>query len=120
MLTLSQYQDAAQRAWTVNRLRDIARLTGWQTAIAIATGCETSWVKTAEAGRGPPYTRTTEERVLPDIWASGRRIDRATQDRNDKLIVGKADRVHYALGVLGVESDFEKLDLDNDENSKED
>jgi hypothetical protein len=37
-----QYQNSEQRIWTINRLRDIARLTGWQTALAIATGCETS------------------------------------------------------------------------------
>ncbi|KAG0649522.1 hypothetical protein D0Z07_4259 [Hyphodiscus hymeniophilus] len=114
-----QYQNAAQRAWTVDRLRDIARLTGWQTALAIATGCETSWVKIGELGRGPPYSRTSEERVVPDIWNSGRRVDRAIEaskaNEERRLVIPKADRIHYALGVLGVEEDFEHLDLDNDE-----
>jgi hypothetical protein len=31
------------------------------------------------------------------------------------LIISGADRVHYALGMLGVEEDFENLDLDNDD-----
>lgn len=110
-----QYQDAGQRLWTINRLSDISRLTGWQTATAIATGCETSWVKAAEAGQGPPYTRVTEERMQKDIWANGRRVDRATQDRdgNNQLVVSKTDRVFYALGVLGLEHDFENLDVED-------
>ncbi|TVY64287.1 putative transcriptional regulatory protein, partial [Lachnellula suecica] len=67
-----QYQDATQRAWTVNRLRNVARLTGWQTAHAIAAGCETSWCKAAEMGKGPPYTRVSEQREVPDDWQSAR------------------------------------------------
>jgi len=43
---------------------DIHRLTGWQTGLSIAIGCETAWVKAAENKRGPPYTRVTE-RELP-------------------------------------------------------
>ncbi|KAH6663471.1 hypothetical protein B0J14DRAFT_661984 [Halenospora varia] len=125
-----------QRAWTITRLRDIARLTGWQTALAIATGCETFWVKAAELGKGPPYTRTREERITPDIWNSGKRVHRIEWDnrgkeggreigggmgegnggmgREGRLVVSGSDRVHYALGVLGLEEDFERLDLDND------
>lgn len=94
-------------------------MTGWQTALAIATGCETSWVKTGELGRGPPYVRTSEERVVPDIWSSSRRIDRALEGKTNeerRLVIQRSDRVHYALGILGVEGDFENLDLDNDEN----
>ena len=55
-----QFRDAAQRGWTISKLRDIARLTGWQSAATIAAGCETAWVKTFEAGRGPPYQRTMD------------------------------------------------------------
>ncbi|EKD19726.1 uncharacterized protein L3040_001926 [Drepanopeziza brunnea f. sp. 'multigermtubi'] len=109
-----QLQVASQREWTVCRLRDIARLTGWQTALAVATGCETSWVKMGELGRGPPYTRTTERRVVPDIWASARRIDVALEGKTDEekmLVMAKSDRVQYALGVLGLEEDFEGLDV---------
>ena len=113
-----QYQDPAQRLWIITRLRDIARLTGWETAIAVVTGCETSWIKNAELGRGPPYTRTTEKRVVTDIWTTSRRVDRAFQAKGveeEKLIVARTDRVHYALGLLGVEEDFENLDLDEEE-----
>jgi hypothetical protein len=93
-------------------------LTGWQTALAIVTGCETSWVKVGELGRGPPYIRTSEERVVPDIWNSSRRVDRFAEGRSSQdgqLVIEKADRVHYALGLLSIEEDFENLDLDNDE-----
>ncbi|TAQ83239.1 hypothetical protein B7494_g8441 [Chlorociboria aeruginascens] len=113
-----QYQNAAQRSWSVNRLRDIGRLTGWQTAFAIATGLETSWIKVFELGKGPPYTRTGEERKIPADWCQGRRVDKVLAGRyksEGRLVVHRADRIHYALGVLGVEEDFEHLDLDNDE-----
>lgn len=67
-------------------------------------------------GRGPIYSRSTEEREVPDIWNSSRRLDRALEDkRNDetRMVIGRSDRVHYALGILSVEEDFERLDLDN-------
>jgi hypothetical protein len=54
-----QYQDAAQREWTVTRLLEIDRRTGWASAGVIARGCETSWEKAAAMGRGPPYERRT-------------------------------------------------------------
>ncbi|TVY36121.1 hypothetical protein LSUB1_G005345 [Lachnellula subtilissima] len=111
-----QYQNAAQRSWTVTRLHDIARLTGWQTSLAIATGCETSWCKTAELGKGPAYTRITTPREVPDIWLKPRRADEAFEAKtnDERRVVSGGDRVHYALGILGVEEDFETLDLDND------
>lgn len=111
-----QYQDPAQRLWTVTRLINIARLSGWQTARAIATGCETSWVKTGEAGMGPPWSRKVVERGEEDkegIWSTGRRADRAGQDRGfeGELVVARTDRVYYALGVLGLEKDFDRLEV---------
>jgi hypothetical protein len=51
-----QYTDAAQRGWTVATLHNISRLTGWQSADKIATGCESAWYFTAKAGQGPHYT----------------------------------------------------------------
>jgi len=110
-----QYQDSAERFWTVSRLRSIARLTGWQTALAIALGCEKTWTKAGELGRSPPYTPSNEEQKLPDIGINSRRIDRAFSGKSSeerRLVIEKPDRVHYALAVLGLEGDFENLDLD--------
>lgn len=110
-----QLQDASQRSWTILRLRDIARLTGWQTALAVATGCETSWIKMGELGKGPVYVRTKDRRVVPDIWDGSRRIDRALEGKTSeekRIVIEKSDRVQYALGVLGLEEDFEGLDLE--------
>merc|ERR1712224_551488 len=39
-----QYQDAQQRRWVVNRMHEITRLTGWQSARHIAGGCESGWI----------------------------------------------------------------------------
>ncbi len=68
-----------------------------------------------ELGKGPVYIRTREERIVPDIWASSRRIDRALEGKTSeerRLVIEKSDRVQYALGVLGLEEDFEGLDLE--------
>ena len=75
-------------------------------------------MKTGELRMGPPYTRTSEEKAVPDIWSSSRRIDRALEGKTNErqLVIGRSDRAHYALGVLSIEEDFENLDLDNDEN----
>ncbi len=113
-----QYQDPAQRHWLVQRCFDVKRLTGWQTSNAIAMGCESVWVKTAEAGRGPPYSRLLEKKIDQSIWYTARRrIDHVISERNDltKMIVARTDRVHYALGLLGVEEDFENLEFDTDD-----
>jgi hypothetical protein len=55
-----QYIDSAQRGWTISKLRDISRLTGWKSAEAIAGGCEKAWIVAAKQGRGPPYQRSFE------------------------------------------------------------
>jgi hypothetical protein len=106
----------------VQRLSDIKRLTGWKTANAIALGCESSWVKAAEAGRGPPYTRVMDREPERIVWYTARRrVDQVLSERRDseKLIVAKTDRVHYALGLLGVEEDFENLAFENDNDQKD-
>lgn len=59
-----QFTNAVQRGWTVAKLRDIARLTGWQTAASIAGGCEVSWYTQYRKGQGPPYEYTAN--IQPD------------------------------------------------------
>ncbi|KAG9229751.1 hypothetical protein BJ875DRAFT_177734 [Amylocarpus encephaloides] len=123
-----QVQTLLQRATLIIHLHHIARLTGWQTALAIANGCETSWLKSAEFGSGPPHTRFDIDTLVSsptsmtdarlDIWDTGRRIDRALAGRTQSQRVGmlnEGGRVHYALGVLGVESDFEGLEMGHDD-----
>lgn len=55
-----QYVDPAQRGWTIAKLRDVSRLTGWKTSDAIAAGCEKAWIVAAKHGKGPPYERSFE------------------------------------------------------------
>lgn len=57
-----QYQGQDEREWTVKKLRDITRLTGWRTAAIAASGCEGAWIKAAENGKGAPYKRPEGER----------------------------------------------------------
>ncbi|KAI6785114.1 UPC2-regulatory involved in control of sterol uptake [Emericellopsis cladophorae] len=96
-----------------------------QSARHIAHGCESGWIKAAELGRGPPYTRlATEDKPAESVWTSARRIDRRIQELRDsssaegtgdgKIILPMTERAHYAVGLLGIESDFNHLELTDD------
>lgn len=106
----------------MRRLHDIARLTGWQSARQIADGCESTWLKAAQLGKGPPYQRAPDvQAMLPQsVWENTRRIDRRFQElssdqannrREQRFVLTKSERAHYALGLLSVEHDLERLEL---------
>ncbi|KAI2635239.1 hypothetical protein GGS21DRAFT_101366 [Xylaria nigripes] len=160
-----QFQDEAQRHWLIRRLRDIGRLTGWQSAHQIADGCESAWLKAASLGRGPAYRQPPEPEdeanakdvrsrnevrkrhvtrpsdVSPPgmawVWGNPRRLDRRILEEDGaaaaaaaaagggggygkgtdskKIVLAKGEKAFYAMGLLTVEQDLEKLDLDSDE-----
>jgi len=62
------------------------------------------------------YTRTTYHCGMLDTVVAVRRVDKKLQEVGDqsKLVIKNADRVHYALGLLGVPEDFERLDLEGE------
>ncbi|KAI0413591.1 hypothetical protein F5X98DRAFT_366449 [Xylaria grammica] len=157
-----QLQDEAQRYWLVRRLRDIARLTGWQSAHQIADGCESAWTKAAQLGRGPPYkpppdsedeedakevrkrheAKQRQAQRPPDlappgmswVWGNPRRLDRRILEEDGaaaagsggygmatdskKIVLAKGEKAFYAMGLLTVEQDLEKLDLDSGDREK--
>lgn len=102
-------------------MHDVARLTGWQSARQIATGSESAWTKAAQLGQGPPYSppdnvdRSDPSVGAPSIWGQPRsiqnRIQEVSADEGNKLVLAKSERAFYALGLLGVQEDLEKLDL---------
>lgn len=108
-----QYTAVEQRHATVSRIFSIARKTGWGTADLIANGCETAWVRAAEAGRGPPYERLLRAGALAsaDARLNGsyesldpiHQLDEDTDRRNVR--VKATARLHWAIGLLGMESD---------------
>ena len=112
-----QFQDPAQRGWTITKLRDVARMTGWQTAALIASGCERAWVRAAELGRGPPYERTMSSNAQDDRVAGRSRDPRLMaerpKDNNDRRFVkvNAGTRVYWAMGILSVEEDMQELSL---------
>lgn len=124
-----QFQDASQRGWTISKLRDIAQKTGWQTSAAIAAACEVSWEKMGEAGKGPPY-KTTMDRNNTDLRVRRKNKlgDGSAEEEADNSSTGpglpaygrnaihinQSTRVHWALGLLSVEKDIEKLHLDKE------
>ncbi|OAL39324.1 hypothetical protein AYO20_01194 [Fonsecaea nubica] len=125
-----QYTDAVQRGWTISKLKDVERRCGWRTSGAIAGACETAWERMAQAGRGPPYERTlaahdedirmskTSAKSSP---ASGGPSDAATEQHesefvnHDRSLIDRSSstRVHWALGLLSVEEDIQKMALED-------
>jgi hypothetical protein len=110
-----QYQSDVQRHWLIRRLHDTARLTGWQSARQIADGCESAWTKAASRNRGPPYTRAPDIKLetMKSVWGLPRRIDRRISEIDGKIVLAKAEKAHYALGLLSVQEDLERLDLES-------
>ncbi|KAL7627647.1 hypothetical protein AAE478_001840 [Parahypoxylon ruwenzoriense] len=118
-----QYREDFQRQWLIRRLHDIARLTGWQSARQIAVGCESAWTKAAQLGRGPPYARSVDLNVDPpgSVWVNARRIDRRIQEiehDESKIVLAKGEKASYAMGLLAVEHDLERLDLETSERDR--
>jgi len=116
VLTDPQYRELEQRHWLVRRLHNISRLTGWQSARQIADGCESAWIKASQLGRGPPYESPPDLGPLyPDsVWLLPRKIDRRIRDfegADNKLVLARTEQAHYALGLLSVEQDLDRLDL---------
>lgn len=73
-------------------------------------------------GRGPPYTRTTSQEQSSKVFTQTRRLDEAIAEVNaaegdKRLVVARTDRPHYALGILGFDADFERMDLGDDEDT---
>lgn len=72
-------------------------------------------------GRGMLSSRITA-RFLPPlntltdrlkIWHTARRLDFALLDSNPerRLVIRQTDRAHYALGILGLESDYGNVEV---------
>ncbi|KAJ5816178.1 hypothetical protein N7447_008411 [Penicillium robsamsonii] len=104
-----QFVDPAQRAWTISKLRDISRLTGWKTADAIAGGCERSWIVAAKQGRGPPYQRSfeTDRSREKEEERETEAVLKEVEDR--RFVTVKSDRSHWAMGIL--EEDIANLEV---------
>ncbi|OAA81496.1 Fungal transcriptional regulatory protein [Akanthomyces lecanii RCEF 1005] len=112
-----QYQIDSQRHWLIRRMSDVAQYTGWQSAKQIATGCEAVWKKAAQMGRGPPYesSNNTVEEHAQSVWRTARRLDEVFEKEGDKRIVlARADRAQFALGLLAAEEDMARLELRDD------
>lgn len=113
-----QYQDGQQRLWTVQRLLGIAHTCGWTTAETCANGCETSWVRAAEMGRGTPWTRISQDLSSPDQRLSlkylhpsgGQPVD--PLDR--RLLPYQPDsRLLWGFGLLGTIEDLGNVSLND-------
>ncbi|KAL9616059.1 MAG: hypothetical protein Q9160_009030 [Pyrenula sp. 1 TL-2023] len=111
-----QFMDPAQRGWTISKLRDIARLTGWQTSAAIAAGCEITWEKLGKAGKGPPY-RPTMDRKNRDERVSGK--EKRRRDKNGAMVSNERDGEDRRGEELREDDDEETGDEEQTEEEKE-
>jgi hypothetical protein len=121
-----QYVDALQRGWIVAKLHNIAQMTGWQTSAAVAAACEIAWERMAQAGRGPPYTRTTYDpslqsdiRIAPLVAQHVASVSEAESEHDsqilnhDRSLISKhgSSRVHWAMGIMSVEEDMRQMNI---------
>ncbi|CEJ53866.1 Putative Transcription factor [Penicillium brasilianum] len=111
-----QYMDPTQRGWTIAKLRDVSRLTGWKTSDAIASGCEKAWIVAAKHGRGPPYERSfdsSRERANHpmDILERDRKSPTEYSDDRRFVKIEPPDRAYLAMGLLSLEGDMQNLEL---------
>lgn len=100
-------------------MQDTVRLTGWESARQIADGCESGWLKAAALGHGPPYQRSEDDSpFLAPARAGLRRLDQRIRELGDdegRLVLANSEQAHYALGLLSVQQELDKLDLDSRE-----
>ncbi|OBW65433.1 MAG: Uncharacterized protein AUREO_045040 [Aureobasidium pullulans] len=110
-----QYTDASHRAWLVERLFETNRRSGWATASIIAEGCQSGWIRAAEAGRGPPHVRVRKATFSDfrigrygdsQVEANRQRLSELDAENDRKFVRTKASaRVHWAIGLMGTEED---------------
>ncbi|KAI4721166.1 hypothetical protein E4T48_02561 [Aureobasidium sp. EXF-10727] len=110
-----QYTEASHRAWLVERYFETNRRCGWATASIIAEGCQSGWIRAADAGRGPPHVRVSKA-TFTDFRmgrygdslaeASKQRLSEWDAENDRKFVRTKASaRVHWAIGLMGTEED---------------
>jgi hypothetical protein len=108
-----QYQDAGQRGWTITKLRDIARLTGWQSSRSYRFRMRDGMGQSGRGGQGPPYQRTMDP-TSKDDGVAGRRPDLnggpPRQQRSEVHHHQCQGEVHWALGLLSVEEDMQRIE----------
>ncbi|KAH0289980.1 hypothetical protein KCU62_g3897, partial [Aureobasidium sp. EXF-3399] len=109
-----QYTDASHRAWLVERYFETNRRSGWATASIIAEGCQSGWIRAAEAGRGPPHVRVRKAtfsdfrigRYGDSQVEASKQISELDAENDRKFVRTKASaRVHWAIGLMGTEED---------------
>lgn len=70
-------------------------------------------------GRGPPYEPPPElvVDVPQSVWMRPRKIDeriRELGDEESKVVLSSSERPHYAFGLLSMEDDLKRLDLEDE------
>jgi len=105
-----QYQSPQQREWLVTRMYDVERRCGFASAGLMALGCQGSWIKAHEAGRGPPHElRFNTQEARAAVRDRGRRgpSESEVDDDTDRrfVTVRPQTRMHWAIGILGEEDD---------------
>jgi len=110
-----QLQDAHQRRWIVQHLRQIEQQSGWASVGLCAVGCETAWTQAAKMGQGPPYSCVCADEKSGDVRLNGkgREPNEPLSEVNDRGLVpfSKKARLQFASALLETEEELEKMSL---------
>lgn len=107
-----QYRDPLQREWTVTRLLDIDRRTGWGSAGIIARGCETAWETAGRMGKAPMYEnrRTKRPGTAGAKENEGPKMERVIEITDEQerrfLLRDGSGRLPWSMGLLATEEDL--------------
>lgn len=95
---------------------DTSRLTGFLSARHVADGCETGWQKTDTIRQVTVYQKRQDRRQGgSEIRRRSRlEIERRPVPKAEMLLLESADQAFFALGLLTVTEDFEKVVLTDD------
>lgn len=113
-----QYQDPAERSWTIDNLLDVAKDSGWKSGFSVASALETAW--TAQGNYERTLTQrspTDARRYDPAVSASGDVAITAEEqhksrfDSHDRRLIDRFSdlRAYWAVGVISTSNDIEQM-----------
>lgn len=112
-----QFQDPTQRSWMIDNLLDLAKYSGWRTAISVASGLESAWH--AQGGyQRILHVHYPDEANKYDPNLSHSRSGQAAEDehhsrfvKHDRRLIDRFSdlRAFWAVGLLSSQEDLQDM-----------
>lgn len=112
-----QFQDVTQRTWTIDNLIDLAKYSGWRTALSVASGLERAWHAQGGYRRTMP-SRNPDLAVKYDPASSNTATSQAAEDehhsrfvKHDRSLIDRFSdlRAFWAVGLLSSQEDLQGI-----------